>query len=201
MKTVAKLNNLRISPRKSKIVADLIRGLDVNEALNQLDMYVKRTSPYLKKLLLSAITNGENNSGIDKNNMYVYDVKVGAGVTFKRWRPKAFGRAGKILKRTSQIEIILEEKVEGKNRKTKEQIEKEKKEKAQARKKLEKEAEKKQEQLKQENKKNEEKTAEKLLAEKSKRRKKKELKKNEKTGKKEEREKSWVKKIFRRKSM
>ncbi len=201
MKTVAKLNNLRVSPRKSKIVADLIRGMNVNDALVQLDIYVKRTSPYLKKLLLSAIANGENNSGIDKNNMYVYDVKVGAGVTFKRWRPKAFGRAGKILKRTSQVEIILEERVEGKNRKTKRQIEKEKKEKVQARRKLEKEAEKKKEQLKQENKKNKENTTEKLLVKKNKQNKKEEMKKNGETSKKEKQEKGWVKKVFRRKSM
>lgn len=192
-KTTAKLNNLRIAPRKSKLVADLIKGLDINEALDQLDVYVKRSSPYFKKLLASAISNGENNLGLDKNNLYVYDVKVGAGQVFKRWRPRAFGRAGKILKRTSKIEIILEERIEGKGRKTKEEIEKARKERIQANKKIEKEH------AKKETEKN--KLSETQESKKSKTEKKEELKKREDSGKKEKQEKGWTKKIFRRKSM
>ncbi|OGI31345.1 MAG: 50S ribosomal protein L22, partial [Candidatus Moranbacteria bacterium RIFOXYB12_FULL_35_8] len=119
MKVNAKLKNLRVAPRKSKIVADLIKGLDVLDALDQLEIHIKRTSPHVKKLLLSAIANAENNFGLDKNNLYVCEAKIGAGPTLKRWMPKAFGRAGEILKRTSNIEIILEERVEGKNRKSK----------------------------------------------------------------------------------
>jgi large subunit ribosomal protein L22 len=123
MKVNAKLNNLRIAPRKSKLVADLIKGLDVADALDQLDVHVKRTSPHMKKLLQSAIANAENNFGMDKDNLYVYDARVGAGPTLKRWRARAFGRAAEILKRTSKIEITLKERVEGKNRKTKEEME------------------------------------------------------------------------------
>jgi large subunit ribosomal protein L22 len=111
MKVNAKLNNLRIAPRKSKLVADLIKGLDVADALDQLDVYVKRTSPHMKKLLLSAIANAQNNFGMDKDNLYVFDARVGAGPTLKRWRARAFGRAAEILKRTSKIEITLEERV------------------------------------------------------------------------------------------
>ncbi len=191
MKVTAKLNNLRIAPRKSKLVADLIKGLDVADAFDQLDVHVKRTSPYIKKLLASAIANGENNLGIDRNNMYVFDVQVGEGVTLKRWRARAFGRAGRILKRTSRIEIILEERVEGKGRKTKDQIEKEKKERAQIKKKIKKEQEKKEKEAK----KKKTGIAKKVVG------KKEEGKKEEKIGIDKKGEKGWVKKVFRRKSM
>ncbi len=128
MRVNAKLNKIRIAPRKIKLVTDFIEGLDVAEALDQLNATVKTGVRPIQKLLLSAISNGENNFGIDRDNMYVFKINVGAGPALKRWMPKAFGRAGRILKRTSQIELILEERVEGKGRKSKEQMEKEKKE-------------------------------------------------------------------------
>jgi large subunit ribosomal protein L22 len=179
MKVNAKLNNLRIAPRKSKLVADLIKGLDVLEALDQLEAHVKRTSPHMKKLLLSAIANAENNFGLDKNNLYVYEARIGAGPTMKRWMPKAFGRAGEILKRTSKIEIILEERVEGKNRKTKEEMEAEMKKREKDRKKEEKEQ-----------KETQEKSNKDL-----------DKKGGEERAKKETPNKGWAKKIFQRKSM
>jgi large subunit ribosomal protein L22 len=138
MQVSAKLNNLRIAPRKIRLVTNLIKKMDIEEAVNQLDFTIKKGSAPIKKLLQSAVSNGENNFGIDKNNMYVLDVIVGAGPTLKRWMPKAFGRAGQILKRTSRVEIILEEKVEGKGRKTKEQMEKEKQSRAEEKKKADK---------------------------------------------------------------
>ncbi len=128
MKVTAELNNLRISPRKVKLVADLIKGMDAVEAVSQLDVAIKKTSSYMQKLLLSAVANAENNFGLSKNNLYVLDVVVGAGPTLKRWMPKAYGRAGQILKRTSKVRIVLEERVEGLDRKSKEQMEKEKQE-------------------------------------------------------------------------
>lgn len=139
MKVSAKLNNLRIAPRKIRLVTNFIKKMDIEDALDQLDNAIKKGSLPIKKLLLSAISNGENNLGIDRNNMYVLDVVVGAGPTLKRWMPKAYGRAGQILKRTSKIELILEEKVEGKGRKTKEQLEKERKQRLEEKKKAEKE--------------------------------------------------------------
>jgi large subunit ribosomal protein L22 len=187
MKVTAKLNNLRIAPRKSKLVADLIKGRDVSEALIQLEVNVKRTNAYMAKLLLSAIANAENNFGLDKNNLYVFDVRIGAGPTLKRWMPKAFGRAGQILKRTSKIEMVLEEKIEGKNRKTKEQMEKEKSERIKEKKKREKEIEK-----------EEKETAE---TEKGKEGKVEEVKKNEEKSKKDGSKKGWARKMFNRKSM
>jgi large subunit ribosomal protein L22 len=140
MKVSAKLNNLRMPNRKVKLVADLIIGMNVAEALNQLNVTARKTSPFLIKLLESAIANGENNFGIDKDNMFVSDVIVKEGVTLKRWMPKAYGRATPIRKRASHIEIVIDERVEGKNRKTKDQLEKEKKARADAKKKMEKEA-------------------------------------------------------------
>ena len=140
MKVSAKLNNLRMPNRKVKLVADLIIGMDVTEALNQLEATVRKTSPFMIKLLQSAIANGENNFGIDRNNMYVFDVVVKEGITLKRWMPKAYGRATPIRKRSSHIEIVLEERVEGKGRKTKKELEAEKQARIEARKKMEKEA-------------------------------------------------------------
>lgn len=142
MKVVAKLKNLRISPRKVRLVANFIKGLDVAEALYQLENNVKKSNPIMKKLLESAIGNAENNFGLDKDNLYVYSTKVCAGATLKRWMPRAFGRASTILKRTSQIELVLEERVEGKGRKSKEEMEKEKQKRLEEKKKQEKEAQK-----------------------------------------------------------
>jgi large subunit ribosomal protein L22 len=167
-------------------VASFIKGLNAEEALIQLDVQVKRSSPHMKKLLLSAIANGENNLGLDRTNLYVLDARVNEGPTLKRWMPKAFGRAGQILKRTSKIEIVLEERVEGKGRKTKEQMEKEKAKRLEEKKKAEKEKAKTEE------------SGDEAVAVPAK--KTEELKKEE-TGKKEVEKKGWAKKIFRRKSM
>ena len=140
MKVTANLKSIRIAPRKVRLTAKLIRGLDVADALDQLEVQVKRSNPFMLKLLKSAISNGENNFGLDKDNLYIFDVIVDGGSTLKRWMPKAYGRAGQILKRTSQIEIILEERVEGKGRKSKEELEKAKQVRIDAQKKAEKEA-------------------------------------------------------------
>jgi large subunit ribosomal protein L22 len=117
MQVSAKLDNLRRSPRKTRLVAELLRGLGVAEAENQLKFLVKGSALSFGKLLKSAVANAENNFGLDKNNLFIKDVIVNEGPKFKRWLPRAYGRASLILKRTSIIEIVLEEKVEGKNRK------------------------------------------------------------------------------------
>lgn len=190
MQVSAKLNNLRIAPRKTRLVANLIKGLDTEDALRQLDVVVKGGSLPFKKLLLSAVANAENNFGLDKNNLYVFNAIVGDGPVLKRWRPRAFGRAGRILKRTSKMEIILEERIEGKGRKTKEQMEKERKERE----------EKKRKEIKQLQKEQEEREKEEGAVKK----KEKEVEKQEKEVPKTQAPKSggnWKNKIFRRKSM
>lgn len=189
MKVSAKLKNLRIAPRKTKLVADMIKNLDVKEAVFQLDSTIKRSSEPIKKLLLSAVANAENNLGLDKDNLYVFEARVGAGPTMKRWMPKAFGRAGEILKRTSVITIVLEERVEGKGRKTKEQMEKEKKARMEEKKKAEKAQREEQEEAEKEEKE--------TGKEKEGVKKDKDLEK----GKRETGKKTWGSRIFRRKSM
>jgi large subunit ribosomal protein L22 len=195
MRVTAELNNLRISPRKVKLVADLIKGMDALEAVAQLEVAIKKTSGYMQKLLLSAIANGENNFGLSKGNLYVIDVVVGAGPTLKRWMPKAYGRAGQILKRTSKVKIVLEERIEGKDRKSKEQMEKERTERAKrATEELKKEEEKKKAASKDESGKEEsskEAKTEKIVDAKA--------KSGEKKGAVEA--KGWKNKIFHRKSM
>jgi large subunit ribosomal protein L22 len=186
------LNNLRVAPRKIRLVTNLIKKMDVEDALSQLDVTIKRGSAPVKKLLLSAISNGENNFGIDRNNMYVLDVIVGAGPTLKRWMPKAYGRAGQILKRTSQIELILEERIEGKGRKTQEQLEKERQARAEEKKKAEKARAKEREEAEKSQDKSPEEGKTKL-AEK--------IKDSEKPKKAIDKKGGWGSKIFRRKSM
>ena len=140
MQVSAKLNNLRIAPRKVRLVADLVRGLETKEAINQLENSVKGANDFVIKLIASAVANGENNLGLDRDNLKVAKIIVNEGPTLKRWMPRAFGRASTILKRTSKVELVLEEIEEGKNRKTKEQLEKERKARLAEKKKIEKEA-------------------------------------------------------------
>jgi len=117
MKISAKLDNLRKSPRKIRLVASLIKCLDVGRAEQQLKFLVKGSAPHFEKLLKSAIANAENNSGLDRDNLYIKDIIVDEGKKLKRWLPRAHGRASLLLKRTSHIEIVLDERVKGKGRK------------------------------------------------------------------------------------
>lgn len=139
MQVTAQLNNFRISPRKVRLATEMIKGQDVSDALVQLNNLVKRSSPDIEKLMRSAIANAENNFGLDRDNLYIIDIQVGEGHRMKRWLPRAFGRASQLIKRTSRVTITLSERIEGKNRKSKEQMAKEKKEREENKKKLEKE--------------------------------------------------------------
>lgn len=117
MEVKASLNNLRVAPRKVRLVAGVINGLPVGEAKTQLKFLVKKSSRPILKLLESAQSNAEHNFGLDKNNLFVKSILVNEGRPLKRWLPRAFGRATPILKRTSHINIILQELEPGKNRK------------------------------------------------------------------------------------
>lgn len=115
MKVKAKLKNLRISPRKVRISADIIRGCKIEEAIFRLDNTVKKSNEPIKKMLLSAVNNAQNNFNLDKNSLVISDIQVGEGITMKRWMPRAYGRAAEILKRSSHVYITLEgEAVTGK---------------------------------------------------------------------------------------
>lgn len=108
---VATLNSARISPRKVKIVADLIRGKDAKEALAIVKFTPKAASEILEKLLKSAIANAENNNNMTSEKLYVSEIYANQGPTMKRIRPAAKGSAVKIRKRTSHITIKLRERV------------------------------------------------------------------------------------------
>ena len=106
----ATLKFARISSRKVKIVADLIRGKDVDEALAIMKFTPKASSEILEKLLKSAIANAENNHDMKHENLYVAEIFANQGPTLKRIRPAAKGSAVRIRKRTSHITIVLKEK-------------------------------------------------------------------------------------------
>ena len=106
----ATLKYARISARKVKIVADLIRGKDVDEALAIVKFTPKASSEIIEKLLKSAIANAENNHEMKAENLYVAEIYANQGPTLKRIRPAAQGSAVRIRKRTSHITIVLMER-------------------------------------------------------------------------------------------
>ena len=110
MESRASLKHARISARKVKIVIDLIRGKDVNEALAILKFTPKAASPLVEKLVKSAIANAENNFNMKADNLYVAEVYANQGTTMKRIRAATQGRANRIRKRTSHIEVVLKER-------------------------------------------------------------------------------------------
>lgn len=114
MKVTAKLNNLRIAPRKVRLVADLVRGMEVNLAKAQLHFLAKRSAEPILKLLNSAVANAEDNFSMDKNNLKIVKLTVDGGAVLKRWLPRSMGRATPLLKRTSHVTMVLDEIVEGK---------------------------------------------------------------------------------------
>ena len=107
----ATLKYARISSRKVKIVADLIKGKDIDEALAILKFTPKASSEMLEKLLKSAIANAENNHHMAHEKLYVADIYANQGPTLKRIRPAAKGSAVRIRKRTSHVTIVLKERV------------------------------------------------------------------------------------------
>lgn len=109
VQAVATLRHARISSRKVKIVADLIRGKNVDEALAIVKFTPKAASEIIEKLLKSAIANAENNNGMDRSRLYIAEIYANQGPTLKRIRPAAKGSAVRIRKRTSHITIVLKE--------------------------------------------------------------------------------------------
>ena len=106
----ATLKHARISSRKVKIVADLIRGKNVDEALAIVKLTPKAASETVEKLLKSAIAKTENNHGMKSDNLYVAEIYANQGPTLRRIRPAAKGSAVRIRKRTSHITIVLKER-------------------------------------------------------------------------------------------
>lgn len=118
----AKAKFIKTSPKKIRLVIDLVRGLDVEVAITQLQFSKKNAALPISKLIKSAIANGEENDSLKKDNLFIKEIKVDEGPTMKRWMPRAMGRATPIRKRSSHVTLVLSEKVptEKKDKKKKE---------------------------------------------------------------------------------
>ena len=122
MKVKAELKYLRIAPRKTRLVAELIKRKKTEKAQVILGFAVKKGARPILKLLNSAIASAKNNFQMDPSNLYISKITVNEGPKYKRWRPRARGVAYPIQKKTSHVTIILEEIVKGKKaEKTKKQ--------------------------------------------------------------------------------
>jgi len=115
MEAIAKLRNYKASPRKTRLVADIIRGMEVEEALNVLKFTHKKGAEPIEKLLLSAISNwGQKNSEerAEDANLVVKTIFVGQGKVLKRWQPAPRGSAHRIRKPYTHVTIIVDKKAE-----------------------------------------------------------------------------------------
>ena len=104
----AKLSNYHQAPRKVRLLADLVRGKKVDEALVTLDFLPKRASTPFKQVIVSAVANAVNNFNAVKENLMIKEVRVDKGTVMKRFRPRARGRAFTIRHRTSHISVVLD---------------------------------------------------------------------------------------------
>jgi len=110
METSAKLKSVRLSPQKTRLVVDMVRGKAVQEALNILKFSPQRPADIVAKLVRSAVANAEQKGVSDVDRLFVKAVFVDQGPALKRFMPRAQGRATKIRKPTSHITVVLDEK-------------------------------------------------------------------------------------------
>ncbi|SEN60836.1 50S ribosomal protein L22 [Lihuaxuella thermophila] len=110
MQAKAVARNVRIAPRKARLVIDLIRGKSVEEAFAILRFTPRAASPIIEKVLSSAVANAEHNHNLDTSRLVVEKAYVDEGPTMKRYMPRAMGRASRINKRTSHITVVVSEK-------------------------------------------------------------------------------------------
>jgi len=121
MEIKANVKHLRTSARKARLVVDLVRGMQVEKALDQLKFVNKRITKSVAKLINSAIANAENTYELSRNNLFIKEIRVDEGATLKRWMPRAHGRATPIRKRTSHIKLVLGEIKDSGEKKAKKQ--------------------------------------------------------------------------------
>lgn len=122
METTAKLRGLRMSPRKVRLMTDLIKGKNVQDALVQLALKSRHASLPVKKLIESAVANAQHNHSLGLETLVIKNAFVDGGPVLKRFTPRAFGRASAIHKRTSHVTVVLEGEVD-ENVKAKKQVE------------------------------------------------------------------------------
>jgi len=108
----AMARSLRVSPQKLNVVAAAIRGMDAEAALNELAFSKRRIAGDVRRVLESAIANAENNHQLDVDRLYVAEASVGKSIVMKRWRPRARGRAGRIVKPFSRLTVVVREREE-----------------------------------------------------------------------------------------
>lgn len=102
--------DLRVTPRKARLVIDLVRGLSVNEALGVLANVNKAASPLVAKVVKSAASNAINNFGMDEEKLYIAEIYANDGLRMKRFLPRAKGSASGLVKRTSHITVVVKER-------------------------------------------------------------------------------------------
>lgn len=110
MEVKARLSFARIGCQKARLVADVVRGKDVNEAIKSLTFMRQKGAVLIKKLIESAVANAEDKKVIDVDNLYVKTITVDMGPSMKRFRPRAQGRAFQVKKKLSHINVVLDEK-------------------------------------------------------------------------------------------
>ncbi|MEK7537669.1 MAG: 50S ribosomal protein L22 [Patescibacteria group bacterium] len=109
MEVRAHLRYLHISPRKVRLVVNLVRGLPIDQAVDQLTVLPKRASRPVLKLLNSAVANAEHNFKLERKSLRIKSIVANEGPRLKRYRPRAFGRAAEILKRMTHVTVVLED--------------------------------------------------------------------------------------------
>ena len=109
METKAVAKYIRISPQKARLVADVVRGKDVDSAITILKFMPKKGARMLRKVIESAVANAMQTEKVDTDTLYIKKILIDGGPMLKRFRPRPMGRAGRILKRTSHITVVVVE--------------------------------------------------------------------------------------------
>jgi large subunit ribosomal protein L22 len=110
MEVIAKGRNIRIAPRKVRLVVDVVRGMAVDRALRQLEVMPQRAAKDVYKIVRSAIANAENNYGLDAADLFVARIWADEAPVMKRWRPRAHGRVSPLLSRSSHVTVVVDER-------------------------------------------------------------------------------------------
>ncbi len=109
MQVQAKLRHYRMAPRKARLVTDMIKGMEVEKAINTLQVTGKKCAPVIRKLVESAVANADQRGDMDIDALYISRAYVDEGPTMRRFQPRAMGRATRINKRSSHITVVLDD--------------------------------------------------------------------------------------------